>query len=330
MWLESSNVKHQYSVEDPWFKATSPKDVPEWAQSTIGERYYVADDTAQVLGCSTNFELCNPNSPVPKRCHDIATGTLATSAQNFLEMWPSENDRDVMVAYSQYLVTMFAGTSWIPDSYYVIKGLPALLSRFTLAGLMQSAKIPRNRWQEELEYIFQSNLAAAQARFVEFATGRFPVQIEAFTTLCGTKMSCKRLCYSQVSLIPLMMARTSTDRAFQKIRSSSYYSFSVLGISIILLLGIIIVLVGGYTESLAEKVFELPYLAQNRRLGYAHLEWHANSTWQLQRAAHEAVGSGTWTKATKFLPVTQKGELLATLDVHDKAHPRLAGKDEPK
>lgn len=199
MWLESSNVKHQSSVDDPWFKATSERVVPEWAQSTIGDKYYTADDTAQVLGCSTNFELCNPKSRGPKRCHDLATGTLATSAQNFLEVWPDVNDRDVMVAYSQYLVTMFAGTSWLPDSYYTIKGLPALITRFTLAGLMQSDKIPANRWQEELEYIFQTNLAAAQARFVEFAIGRIPAHSEAFTTLCGTKMSCKRLCYSQVS-----------------------------------------------------------------------------------------------------------------------------------
>lgn len=90
------------------------------------------------------------------------------------------------------------------------------------------------------------------------------------------------------------------------------------------------ILIGSYTESLADKVFELPYFARNLRLSYARSEWHANSTWQLQRAAHEAVGSGTWERANKFLPVTRKRELLATLDVKDKAHPRLAGKFEQR
>jgi hypothetical protein len=107
-------------------------------------------------------------------------------------------DRTVMMTHYEFLTNMFGGSAAIPDDYYTTKGLPSLTTRFTLRGLLQSAKIPPDRWQEEAEYIFQTNLAAAQARVVEFAAGRFPGTREAMSTNCGAGMQCKRLCHSQV------------------------------------------------------------------------------------------------------------------------------------
>jgi hypothetical protein len=207
MWLESSNVKHHSRVDDPWFTATSARDVPLWARSSMGDKYYVPDDTAQVLGCSTNFQLCNPNAPEPNRCYDLATGSISSIDSTFLEIWPKEKDRDIMVTYAQYLVAMFAGTTWHPANYYNVKGLTSLMTRFTLAGVMQTANIPSNRWQEEVEYIFHTNLAATQSRFVELATGRIRKTSEAFATLCGASMNCTRLCQNQVSLIGIHRKR---------------------------------------------------------------------------------------------------------------------------
>jgi hypothetical protein len=88
-------------------------------------------------------------------------------------------------------------------------------------------------------------------------------------------------------------------------------------------------LVGMFVESVAELVFKIPHFARSRRLNYAQLEWHANSTWQLQRSAHEGIGSGNWSRATNLLPVTQTGELLATLDVSNSKHPYLTTKQCP-
>jgi hypothetical protein len=173
----------------------------------MGEKYYVPDDTAQVMGCSTNFQLCNPNAPEANRCYDLATGNISSIDPTFLEIWPKEKDRDVMVTYALYLVATFAGTTWHPANYYNVKGLASLITRFTLAGVMQTANIPSNRWQEEMEYIFQTNLAATQSRFVELATGRIRKTSEAFATLCGASMNCTRLCQNQVSLIGIHRKR---------------------------------------------------------------------------------------------------------------------------
>lgn len=63
--------------------------------------------------------------------------------------------------------------------------------------------------------------------------------------------------------------------------------------------------------------------AKVTRYNYSRLEWKANSTLQLHRLAHEAVGSGTWTRATKDVPITNPGNILSGLDVEDQSHPRL-------
>lgn len=51
---------------------------------------------------------------------------------------------------------------------------------------------------------------------------------------------------------------------------------------------------------------------------------------QLQRLAHEGVGSGRWSGADKSTPLTRGGELLAPLDISDPHHPRLVVSREMK
>jgi hypothetical protein len=55
----------------------------------------------------------------------------------------------------------------------------------------------------------------------------------------------------------------------------------------------------------------------------SRLEWKANATLQLHRMAHEQVGSGVWSNATGAVPITSPGELLTSLDIENKEHPRL-------
>jgi lipoprotein-anchoring transpeptidase ErfK/SrfK len=57
------------------------------------------------------------------------------------------------------------------------------------------------------------------------------------------------------------------------------------------------------------------------------LEWKADATLQLHRMAHEQVGSGVWSNATRAVPITRPGELLTSLDIQNKEHPRLASSE---
>ena len=44
---------------------------------------------------------------------------------------------------------------------------------------------------------------------------------------------------------------------------------------------------------------------------------------QLQRLAHEGIGSGTWSKTTSENPITKKFQRLGMLDIRDQRRPLL-------
>lgn len=59
---------------------------------------------------------------------------------------------------------------------------------------------------------------------------------------------------------------------------------------------------------------------------YARLEWFTNDALQTQRLAHEELGiEATWNgcAGVRAVPITEKGEMLAVLDISDPKHPRL-------
>jgi hypothetical protein len=218
LWLQSSNIKYYAPVEDPWFKATSPRTVPSFLQPVFDitlpdNRYYVADEPARVMGCKTAVNFCNSGSSGERRCYDSGV-----EGHDWADIWPNQNDQVVMKGFFQFVMYMFDGTARDPEVYCknhtsasenttdsilqtkdTTTGLASLKTRFTLRGLMQPATIPTNRWQEEMEYIFQTNLAATQARLVEYASGEIASNVEAYATTCGLQTECKRLCNTQVS-----------------------------------------------------------------------------------------------------------------------------------
>lgn len=102
------------------------------------------------------------------------------------------------------------------------------------------------------------------------------------------------------------------------IKNTAYASFSVFGLSFTTGVGVLIIIISYTTESI------LGYW--HRRRGFkssSYLEWVSNSTMQLQRLAHQAVGAGTWSRATSDVPVTNAGEYLALLDLTDPEQPLL-------
>lgn len=56
---------------------------------------------------------------------------------------------------------------------------------------------------------------------------------------------------------------------------------------------------------------------------HAYYEWMSNSSFQLQRLAHQGVGAGTWSGVTDDIPITKAGDKLAVLDFSDPAMPIL-------
>lgn len=90
--------------------------------------------------------------------------------------------------------------------------------------------------------------------------------------------------------------------------------------------GLLFVGIAGSTIILVSYTLE-PMVALLHRMGrlqdHGYLEWTANSTLQLQRLAHSAVGASHWSGANSHVPITEPGEVLASLDTTDPEQPVL-------
>lgn len=106
----------------------------------------------------------------------------------------------------------------------------------------------------------------------------------------------------------------------QKIRSTAYTNFSVLGLSITLIIGGLIIVLAYTLEHIIAFIER-----RHSKIKYSRLEWSANDILQTQRMAHEAIGDGTWANCAGVdaVPVTEKPQSLAGLDIRDPDHPRL-------
>lgn len=117
----------------------------------------------------------------------------------------------------------------------------------------------------------------------------------------------------------LCLINQSATNSEQKIRSTAFTSFSVVGLAITLTIGGTIILLAAVAEPLLNLVQR-----ENRAGLYRRLEWVTNETLQLQRMAHEELGLGSWTRAASGIPVTASNECLGVLDISDENHPILA------
>lgn len=106
----------------------------------------------------------------------------------------------------------------------------------------------------------------------------------------------------------------------QKIRSwSGTMSFSMLGVAIILIVGLIFIVTGLVIDTIVE------FLRRTFRKGeHKPLHWVLDDTFQMQRLAYEEAGQGTWTGGSSAIPVTAPGDRIGLPKGADRHHPRLS------
>ncbi|KAF2429209.1 hypothetical protein EJ08DRAFT_661956 [Tothia fuscella] len=285
-FLSANNVAFTNATDDPWYSvhhqvATNLTDALGRANRT--RISYRADDPVSVLGCSLQTQWCNPTLPAERACGPLMTAGFVPDS--VIELWPNGTQRDF---FNDFSSTIGATVLDIADLVSKL-GASSLSSRQTFAGGTQSA-IPENQWELDVEHWQNVVLAGLQRAFVELATGTSFPGIEKYldTPSPGSGQS---LCKSQ------------------KIKSSDFTSFGVLGLSLATSIGGLIIIVSYLLESLTRLMQKY-----RNHHGYALLEWSMNETMQLQSLAHEEAGEGVWTRHhgifQSSIPVTRQGDLL--------------------
>ncbi|KAF2004093.1 hypothetical protein P154DRAFT_572543 [Amniculicola lignicola CBS 123094] len=288
-FLDSTNVYHFFDTPDLWFGNSTRVNMElngTFASVAVG-----------VLACRSEYMLCNEAQRDESRCINIVDNVSEEHNLSVLSsIWPNENDQAILrgilaVLSSEWYAQM--------EAFYRISGLPSLLASRTLKSGTQSSQLPENHWQKELEYTFQAELASLQSGLVE-------------NTRVGM------LWMKQIHGASNTTWRSACQQ--QKTRSFEFYSFNILGLSMILVIGLVLMLMAVFLEQIAGWVDRIRH---DGKPSYKQLEWETNSTLQLQRLAHESLGFGDWSHPTDVVPVTKKGGDIGILDFTDLGHPSL-------
>ncbi|KAF2275861.1 uncharacterized protein EI97DRAFT_442849 [Westerdykella ornata] len=298
-FLSAPGVVYQYEVDDPWFSAHVPSNFSSMFDTDYnGTPLFTRDEPAGVIACTSQVQYCNPNLSGDGGCENLTS--YETSYYNGSQTLFPDTDRLSMGWAKNISIGSIGINLGLP---YQTAGSAVLQARAGLRVGMQNDALPANQWQLEMEHLYRTSIASYQFVFAETANGPLTDAISEFVIPPVDKPS-------------LSMCRN------QKIISSRYYSFNVLGMVAILAIGTAIILLD-YTIEHIVNFIDKRWRKFNHESTYARLEWAANSTLQLQRLAHEELGLGTWRHCADAIPVTEPGEKLGLLDVTDEEHPIL-------
>lgn len=276
-------------MSDPFFSANIPYSYPDVVKNNTNFTKYESDDYVNVLGCIDQHQYCNPNN---NKCTPLM-GTANILDEVFkLDL----NDRQLAV------VGRIAPQQLRLTTYYSVngRGPSALRASETVFELSQIG-LPNNQWMIEASSWFAIAVAKLQEIPIRWATG--PPNVPAGSTLDRASFPAEiQMCKSQIILSP-----------------GGTMSFSVLGIAVILIVGIFLMLLSLWLDSITGYV---RWKLQSN--DYKRIQWGLDGMFQLHRLAYEAAGQGTWTGGADAIPVTQRGDLMGVPEFHaDSRHPTL-------
>ncbi|KAL9619149.1 MAG: hypothetical protein Q9160_006239 [Pyrenula sp. 1 TL-2023] len=274
-------------VNDDWYAAHRIEDKVH-TEVSPDALVYLADETTSVLGCKFLMQMCDLSLPSETRCSPF-TGNIADIPPSFgkeasnLAPWVIES------AYGLWAVLAHLKST-------------ALTSRNRVYGALQGP-LPDNQWQIEVENWHNIFKATLQGSAVESAVGPSDPGTLKYFWHPATSEQRQQFCKNQ------------------KIHSTAHTNFSVLQLSIVLILGGLIIIIGLTLEDL---VF---WIDKRRKVvKHSRLEWSTNDVLQTQRLAHEELGIGPWKECAgaRSVPVlVEKGQLLAVLNLSNPMHPIL-------
>lgn len=203
VFLSGNDIVFSEETIDPWYSARQR--VPSHysrSGNTSSESVdvYSVDAAASVLGCTQQFQLCNPNLPLEEQCTPPAT--FADIFYNE-STWSPEGGN--FKALERLVIKLL---NFDPTSFVASIGITSLTSRYGLAAGIQGP-LPDNQWQLDVEHWFKGSLAQLQQDTVEYATGPPDPAIREFIRSDDNLYNCK----NQVSKpTPLSPATPSTTR----------------------------------------------------------------------------------------------------------------------
>ncbi|KAF2265455.1 hypothetical protein CC78DRAFT_515110 [Lojkania enalia] len=311
VYLSAPQIRFSSPVDDPLFSAH--KNISDIVNLDDGSMYasYLQDDPLTAMACTIQMQYCNPNRPEGSRCEPLRGLSDPRKSAAVKELFGTGEHFDII----KHVENM-----WVPNTFTITSivgfiGASALRARYGLSYGYQGP-LPDNQWQIEAEHWFKGTLASLQDAFVTGANGPPAELYDFLDPPAANETVARTLC------------------ANQKIVSTKFSSFNILGVCLILVLGSLVVVLDWWLEPvvawwLRRRFRKNPgkreYCDGGREVHplYSTLEWSHMSTLQLQRLAHEAAGYGIWSSCDSDTPITLPGQRLAAMSLKDVKHPVL-------
>lgn len=324
-FLSANSILFSSLTDDPWYSAHQLSAVITGTSvAGSGEfKAYNADSAAVAVGCTSQYQACNPNKPTD-------TGCSPYLGQQQLSLWSNTSDAKALWGNNAQKELFMTAHEMLSNQITNLQGVPtvgSLTSLNSMNGGVQPA-LPTNQWQLEFENWFNIYLTSLQGAFINQANGpQGGPDFEQFLWRPAKGVdeeadSFDIMCKNQVDLHPHSKGLSILELTMrcQKIISTNYTSFSTLGLVLVFTIGGLFIILSFCLEPL---VF---WVVRKWKLGYSYalFEWSMNETLQLQSAMHEELGLGTWTRELGGVPVTKPGERLAIVDGRDMKRPRFA------
>lgn len=287
LFLSAKGVAFFEPVDDDWYSAHQPG--PPAVLDDIDGNFplYYTDRVANVLGCVARRQICNP---VSARCSSLSYEPTPHAPWSSEEQEKTFNFWWATLGLSTLDIPRFKGTSSLKAYSNFFEGL--------------QGPLPSDQWQQEIIYWESIALAYTQRKAVEAVTGPSDPALRQYVEKNVPGLISGDFCVQQ------------------KIKSTDHTCFSVLGLTITLVLGGLIIILSNLTGPLYAFLRK-----RQKKFSYRQLEWATNETLQLQRMVHEELGLGTWSETLSSIPITEKDEKLGVLDMSNKEHPVMIRPD---
>lgn len=222
-------------VDDPWFLATDPLQAS--LSLAVNEKeqtyyFYKPNNNVSVMACAQQFQYCNHDRT---RCTPLAGtnhgGRIRDTADNYSLML-NLNDKQ------RSTISRLFQASWLTDMYFATSGGRDgdLLASYQSGISTPLTFVMKNQWMLEMQHHFLLGITGMQMQLSQYATG--PPHEQHYEYLTKPTAEEEWMCTNQI------------------VQRLGYTTFSVLGLTIVVVLGVLAILINTLLPELHKRTSE--------------------------------------------------------------------------
>jgi hypothetical protein len=177
-FLSANDIKFLKPCDDPWYAATTlaREFDPTGLSGNTTVTYYVRDEPARALGCTSAYQFCHPDISSGKSGESGESGKSGKSCTSLAGYYPATAAADALWQTDEQKALFNASVYNILDAIgdlediVAVAGIASLKARELLQSGLQGS-LPNNQWQREVENWYGATLAELQRQTVNYATG---------------------------------------------------------------------------------------------------------------------------------------------------------------